>query len=565
MDKTLQEASTDVPVVAINPVEKLSRTQGDLPGKSAVGLQPEGTQPKRVSRVSAQELSIDPALTAALPPVPEPVRTALRESILRDGVISPLYVYGPDKNILDGIARFEIAVVAGIKELPVVEVDLADDTAAKAFRVEVNLARRQLNAYQRCIAILRLAGFYRALARHNQVKGGQGKTCRKEDRVDVLTELSQRAMVSRDTLARVRCIERDLEKAVGSARCEEARTKLADGEKTIAVVYSDIKRALQSKRLASPLAPVPPSADGKNESEENASSSTAYENQIIRADAIDGLKRLPDGSVTAVITSPPYLGVGTTYDGVWDDEITYQQYLVWLKNVLKECSRVLRVGGRCAINIDAIHNRRDDTCRIYPIFADLVALFRDREVNLKFFGDIAWVKQNVTGKKMALGSRPCPNIRRNHEYIIIAAKAQFRLPQIGNQPSDLTNNEFHSFSMSTWAIPPVHRRKGDIHPHAYPEQLVERLVKLFTCPGDLVVDPFLGSGTTTAVAARLGRKYFGVDKNASYVAAARKRTENAAKAITDASVKPLLAAHGRKPAEEGQQSDTHEPETRTAA
>jgi site-specific DNA-methyltransferase (adenine-specific) len=543
-----------------NPPEKEAERRTDARGS------PGGPKPKRIARVSIRSLEVDSSIKAVFAAIEEPLRTTLRESIYTLGFTEPLYVWAGHGVVLDGIARLEIAKELGIEEADVVEVDLPDKAAAKAFRLEVNFGRRHLNVYQRCLCALRQEEFYKALGKINQVRGGKGEGCKKEDKIDTLAALARLAQTSRDTVARVKYIERYLEQAVGKARANEAYSRLAAGEKSIHVVCNDIKRAWKPTHVPPASIPVSSLNDAENDGKDGDASSPTFENQIICAGAIDGLKRLPDGVVTCIITSPPYLGVGTDYSGAWDDNISYEKYLLWLKQVLKECSRVLSIGGRLAVNIDAIRNRKDDESYIYPIYADLVALLRDPEVNLKFFADIAWVKQNLTGKKMALGSRACPNIRRNHEYIIIAAKAQFKLPQIGNQPSDLTDKELNCFTMSTWAIPPVHRRKKEQHPHPYPEELVERLVKLYSHPGgDLICDPFLGSGTTTAVAARLGRKYFGIDKNASYVAAARKRTENAAKAATNASVKPLRAAGGREPGAEEQESDTHEPETRTAA
>ncbi len=115
-------------------------------------------------------------------------------------------------------------------------------------------------------------------------------------------------------------------------------------------------------------------------------------NKIICADVLDGLKLLPDNSVSLICTSPPYAaGSGVQYDNR-DDNQPYREYLDWLETVFSECKRVLRTGGRLAINIDSVTNREKDKDQEYfrPIYVDLGNMMRRHE--MKFFAEHVWLK-----------------------------------------------------------------------------------------------------------------------------------------------------------------------------
>jgi len=128
-----------------------------------------------------------------------------------------------------------------------------------------------------------------------------------------------------------------------------------------------------------------------------------YENKIIHADVIEGLKQIPDESVSLVFSSPPY-NVRISYGGNHDDDMPYADYLNWLRGVWIECKRVLKPGGRLIINIDAPTNRQEDREQEYlrPIYADLINMMKDIG-GLLFKTEIMWYKQNVAGRKTAWG------------------------------------------------------------------------------------------------------------------------------------------------------------------
>lgn len=247
---------------------------------------------------------------------------------------------------------------------------------------------------------------------------------------------------------------------------------------------------------------------------------------IIHADVLDGLKRISDNSVSLVTTSPPY-NCDIPY-GVHNDKMPYAEYLKWLKEIWKECYRVLRPGGRLVVNIDSMVNheedrfaeKADDTGKEYfrPVYADLCNM--NEAIGFNFRCDIAWDKHQVVGRATAWGSYASPSnpiIRRRHEYLLVWNKGPWRLdPSVEGAKPDLTGEEFQQWSMSYWPIQPETQNRGG-HPVPFPERLVRRVIKMFSYPGDVVLDPFSGSGTTCLTAKLLRRKYIGIELSEKWV------------------------------------------------
>jgi site-specific DNA-methyltransferase (adenine-specific) len=254
-------------------------------------------------------------------------------------------------------------------------------------------------------------------------------------------------------------------------------------------------------------------------------------NTIILSDVLDGLKKIPDESVHMVVSSPPY-NIDLKGYGNRNDNDPYHVYVSWLKDIFIQCKRILVDGGRLVINIDSVRNRQDDEEYMRPIAGDLINA--GREVGLKYRTEICWYKQNWSGRATAFGSyMSCSNpaIRRNHEYIMVWSKGNWKLegdPEL----SDMTSEEFQNWTFSTWFIQPETRNLND-HPAPYPEELVRRLVKLFTYRGNTVVDPFMGTGTTGVVAKVLGRNYIGIDNSPDDVEFAKKRIDSVSNIFDD--------------------------------
>lgn len=247
-------------------------------------------------------------------------------------------------------------------------------------------------------------------------------------------------------------------------------------------------------------------------------------NQIICDDVLKGLSELSESSVHLIVTSPPF-NVGIDYKK-HNDTMPHKDYLSWMYKVWEACYRVLVPGGRICINIDATMNLEEngEPERVHPLHVDFTNQLRD--IGYIYRAEICWTKQNAPGKDTAWGSYCLcsnPHIRRNSEYIIVASKDSLKLDG-DHMKCDLTKEEFHEWTLSEWKMTPETKQKG--HPVPYPRELVKRCVKLFSYVGNVVLDPFNGSGTTTTTAYELGREYIGIDNCEDYCRIARKSAKD---------------------------------------
>lgn len=223
------------------------------------------------------------------------------------------------------------------------------------------------------------------------------------------------------------------------------------------------------------------------------------------------MHELPDNSVAFMVTSPPY-NVGKEYDS----DLSLREYLDFLGRVLEETRRVLVPGGRIAFNVANLGRKP------YIPLNSYVAAIAER-LGLFMRGEIIWVKGKGASGSCAWGSwmSACnPSLRDLHEYILVFSKDRFDRPVKGN--STIARDEFMAATTSVWHIPPESARRVG-HPAPFPVALVERLIHLYTFEGDVVLDPFMGSGSTAVAAVQTGRRYVGYEIDPNYIAVCNNR------------------------------------------
>ena len=238
-------------------------------------------------------------------------------------------------------------------------------------------------------------------------------------------------------------------------------------------------------------------------------------NQIICGDCIEVIKTFPDESIDLVVTSPPY-NVSKDY-GKYKDNRDYESYLDWLDVVWDECYRILRTGGRICINLN--NTGRNP---VYPTACDVVVRIRKKWFLMGF---IVWDKQTCLSNT-AWGSwlRPsAPSLRGRQEYIIVAGKGgKFFKKQNVVVDKNWDKKDFLKYTLEIWSFSPETRKQYK-NPCPFPEELPKRCIKLFTYLNDIILDPFVGSGTTCVVAQKLGRRWIGIDISSEYCNIARQR------------------------------------------
>ncbi len=241
---------------------------------------------------------------------------------------------------------------------------------------------------------------------------------------------------------------------------------------------------------------------------------------IVAGDA-RSMTQVADASVALVVTSPPYFA-GKAYEedlGKGHIPATYLDYLGMLEDVFAECVRALEPGGRIAVNVANLGRKP-----YRSLSADVITILQDR-LRLLLRGEVVWVKARGAAGSTAWGSfrQPSnPTLRDLSERVVIASKGRFARSR--DASSTLTKDEFMEATTDLWELPTESARRVG-HPAPFPVELPRRLIELFTYPGDLVLDPFMGSGSTAVAAVRTGRNYVGYDTDAAYVEAATARVD----------------------------------------
>lgn len=229
----------------------------------------------------------------------------------------------------------------------------------------------------------------------------------------------------------------------------------------------------------------------------------------------ESMGQLPDGCVALMVTSPPY-NVGKDYD----DDLDLDEYLGLLQRVFAETYRVVEPGGRVAVNVANLGRKP------YLPLNHLVGSVLT-EIGFLLRGEIIWKKAKAAGGSTAWGSWQSaknPTLRDVHEYVLVASKGSFRRERSGEDT--ISKEGFLEATMSVWDILPESARRVG-HPAPFPTELPRRLIELYTFAGDVVLDPFLGSGSTAIAAVQAGRHFVGYETDPEYAALAEHRIASA--------------------------------------
>jgi DNA modification methylase len=231
-------------------------------------------------------------------------------------------------------------------------------------------------------------------------------------------------------------------------------------------------------------------------------------NKIYNEDCLEFMKTLPDKFVDCIITSPPYM-FEKEYDS-FDDTFNPTQYEEWLTKIFEECTRILKDDGRIFVNVQPIFTVNYPT---HHIVSNILT-----KCGLTWGSEIIWEKNNYNCPVTAWGSWCSPSkpyLKSTWEYIEYFFKNNPK--HIGDKENiSIVPDEFKKWTTAKWNISPERRMKEFGHPAMFPEELVERILKLFTFKNDIVYDPFSGVGTTCTVCERLDRKYIGTEISKNY-------------------------------------------------
>jgi site-specific DNA-methyltransferase (adenine-specific) len=227
----------------------------------------------------------------------------------------------------------------------------------------------------------------------------------------------------------------------------------------------------------------------------------------------EDMVELPDNSIHLMVTSPPY-NVGKTYD----ENLTLQEYRDFLKRVWQDVHRVLVPGGRACINVANLGRKP-----YIPLDAFIIEDMQDLGFLMR--GEVIWNKASSASPSTAWGSwmsAANPTLRDIHEYILIFSKGMFSHKNIYKRQSTISQMEFMEFTKSVWTFDAESARKIG-HPAPFPVTLPYRLIQLYTFKDEIVLDPFVGSGSACLAAIKTGRHYIGYDTDENYCKLAEKR------------------------------------------
>ena len=236
---------------------------------------------------------------------------------------------------------------------------------------------------------------------------------------------------------------------------------------------------------------------------------------VIYNQSSESMTQLPSNSIDLMVTSPPY-NVGKDYE----EDLSMDNYRAMLQKVWQEVFRVLKVGGRACINVANIGRKP---------YIPLSSIINQDMIEIGFLmrGEVIWNKSASAGTSCAWGSwcsSSNPVLRDVHEYILIYSKEEFSKKGIKQNQSTISDEEFLEYTKSIWNFPTESAKRVN-HAAPFPVELPSRCIKLYSYKDDIILDPFMGSGTTAISALLNERKYIGYEISKDYVDIAKKRID----------------------------------------
>lgn len=249
---------------------------------------------------------------------------------------------------------------------------------------------------------------------------------------------------------------------------------------------------------------------------------------LMHGDCLEFMEKIPDGSVDMVLTSPPY-NIGKSYE----NNMSIDEYVAWQRSVIFEAARVVKDGGSVCWQVGNYTNKGavyPIDCLLFSIFIDAGLIPRNRIIWT--FGHGLHCRRRYSGRHESVlwfskGDQDffLDRVRVPQKY---PGKRHYKGPKTGQ----LSGNPLGKNPGDVWEISNVKHNHPEktAHPCQFPEALVSRLLLSMTSSGDIVLDPFMGSGTTGAVCAKTGRNFIGIELDDGYFKVASDRI---AKIVSD--------------------------------
>jgi len=241
----------------------------------------------------------------------------------------------------------------------------------------------------------------------------------------------------------------------------------------------------------------------------HANSTWIFHDNVIKTDAIE------NNSIDLIVTSPPY-NVDIKYNS-HDDKISYEDYLDFSKQWMSRCFEWLKKDGRFCLNIPLDKNKNGQQ----SVGADLTTIAK--KIGFKYHSTIVWNEGNIS-RRTAWGSwmrASAPFVIAPVELIVILYKETWKKTS-GSKVSDISRDDFMNWTNGLWTFQGESKKRTG-HPAPFPIELPHRCIKLFSFVNDLVLDPFLGSGTTLVASVLDNRRGIGIDVDLEYCELAKKR------------------------------------------